>query len=264
MGLSGASSAASVRTGLALGRGDPRRAALAVAVALSFACALGAANALVLYLCRDPLPALFANDRAIRTAAAAAMPALACYQVFDAWNAVTGGVMRGAGKQEQPALIMLAAYYVFGIPAAVLCAFVFRLRLVGLWSGLTRRARVPCLATPPRCVRPTRTAAAASASSSPPPSSPSPSPASTGDIWPSKPSSAPTPRAPTPSPKSPRTTATASRPPPAPDSASPDTQRTSARTTTLTTLLPADLGFGTMFPALARHAYPRLPATVLL
>ncbi|KAJ8604687.1 hypothetical protein CTAYLR_006541 [Chrysophaeum taylorii] len=137
MGLSGCAAAASVRTGLALGAGDAPRAKRAVAVSLAFALFVGAANAVALFACRDVLPGLFARDNAIRHAAMIAMPALSVYQVFDAWNAVSGGVMRGAGRQETPAFIMLAAYYIFGIPAALVLAFARDYRLVGLWLGLT-------------------------------------------------------------------------------------------------------------------------------
>ena len=135
--LSGCASAASVRTGLALGSDRPDRAKVAMGVALIAAVSVGVMNAAIIYACRDSLPKLFDKDSAVRKVAAGAMPALAIYQIFDAFNAVAGGVMRGAGRQTTPAMIMLVAYYVFGIPASVVFAFPLKLRLVGLWLGIT-------------------------------------------------------------------------------------------------------------------------------
>lgn len=137
MGLTGGASAAGIRTGLALGNGDPNGAKLAVRVALSFSCAIGLFNALCIYVGRHELPKIFANDPAIRHAATLALPALAIYQVFDAFNAVSGGAMRGAGRQEAPAVIMGIAYYVFGLPCAVVLSFVYDFKVLGLWLGLT-------------------------------------------------------------------------------------------------------------------------------
>lgn len=136
--LSGCASAASVRTGLALGAGRPGGAKLASRVGLAFALAAGATNAIIIYTARHKLPALFATDSGIRRCVAVTMPALALYQIFDAFNAVTGGIMRGAGRQATPAIIMLFAYYVFGIPCALLFSFTaLDMRLTGLWLGLT-------------------------------------------------------------------------------------------------------------------------------
>jgi len=138
MGLSGCASAASVRTGLALGAGRPDRAIVATRVARAAGLVVGVANAIILYVGRDALPELFdRNDRAVRRAATVAMPALAAYQIFDAHNAVVGGIMRGAGRQTAPAVISFVAFYVAGNPAAAVFAFVLGWNLVGLWLGLT-------------------------------------------------------------------------------------------------------------------------------
>jgi len=113
-------------------------ARVATRVALFASVTVGAANAIIVYTTRDSLPQLFDKDSAVRKVATGAMPALALYQTFDAFNAVAGGVMRGAGRQTTPAVIMLLAYYLFGIPGAVVLAFTAAdLRLVGLWLGLT-------------------------------------------------------------------------------------------------------------------------------
>lgn len=60
----------------------------------------------------------------------------AVIQPADALQLVFGGVVRGVGLQEMGAYVNLVAYYVFGIPLALLLAFKFDLGLAGLWIGL--------------------------------------------------------------------------------------------------------------------------------
>lgn len=47
------------------------------------------------------------------------------------------GVARGSGRQDIGAYVNLAAYYLFGIPTAILLAFGFKMRGRGLWIGIT-------------------------------------------------------------------------------------------------------------------------------
>uniref|UniRef100_A0A7S3JTQ6 Polysaccharide biosynthesis protein C-terminal domain-containing protein n=1 Tax=Aureoumbra lagunensis TaxID=44058 RepID=A0A7S3JTQ6_9STRA len=137
MYLSGCASSASIRTGLALGTNRPRRARLASQVALFAALVVGFSNAAIIFFTSDILPALFDKDDAVRKVASNTMPVLAASQMFDAWNAVSGGTLRGAGRQATPAAISFSSYYIFGIPSALIFAFALKWNLTGLWIGLT-------------------------------------------------------------------------------------------------------------------------------
>ena len=44
---------------------------------------------------------------------------------------------RGSGRQDVGAYVNLAAYYLFGIPTAILLGFRFEMRGRGLWIGIT-------------------------------------------------------------------------------------------------------------------------------
>ena len=44
---------------------------------------------------------------------------------------------RGSGRQDIGAYVNLAAYYLFGIPTAVVLGFTFKMRGRGLWIGIT-------------------------------------------------------------------------------------------------------------------------------
>lgn len=52
------------------------------------------------------------------------------------------GVARGSGWQHLGAYVNLGAYYLVGIPVALLLGFVWHLRGLGLWSGLVAGATV--------------------------------------------------------------------------------------------------------------------------
>jgi MATE family multidrug resistance protein len=51
-------------------------------------------------------------------------------------NLANIGIARGSGWQKLGAYVNLGAYYVFGIPIAVLLGFWFELRGKGLWIGI--------------------------------------------------------------------------------------------------------------------------------
>lgn len=57
-------------------------------------------------------------------------------QLGDGLNAVVGGILRGAGRQELGALLNLCSYWGLGLPSAYLLAFNAGWGLRGLWAGL--------------------------------------------------------------------------------------------------------------------------------
>uniref|UniRef100_A0AAQ6AFD0 Multidrug and toxin extrusion protein n=1 Tax=Amphiprion ocellaris TaxID=80972 RepID=A0AAQ6AFD0_AMPOC len=52
-------------------------------------------------------------------------------------GAVTGGVLRGAGKQTIGAMCNLVGYYIIGLPIGVSLMFAAKMGVVGMWTGLT-------------------------------------------------------------------------------------------------------------------------------
>uniref|UniRef100_A0A8I6XPI6 Protein DETOXIFICATION n=1 Tax=Hordeum vulgare subsp. vulgare TaxID=112509 RepID=A0A8I6XPI6_HORVV len=64
---------------------------------------------------------------------------------FDGIQCVLSGVARGCGWQKMCALINLGAFYVVGVPAAYLIAFVLRAGGMGLWMGIICRVLVQVL-----------------------------------------------------------------------------------------------------------------------
>ncbi|MBO0664237.1 MATE family efflux transporter [Jiella sp. MQZ9-1] len=137
----GLASAATVRVGVAHGRGD--RIALGragtMAVMLSGAIAIGAAG--LFWLFPERLIGFYL-DRANPASAqvlATAVPLLlvaAMFQVADALQAVASGVLRGMKDTRVPMIIALISYWAVGMPVAYLLAFVAGIGGPGIWAGL--------------------------------------------------------------------------------------------------------------------------------
>nr|XP_051190335.1 protein DETOXIFICATION 10 [Lolium perenne] len=56
--------------------------------------------------------------------------------LFDGLQYVLSGIVRGCGRQKIGALVNFVAYYLLGIPAALVFTFVCHLGVLGLWLGI--------------------------------------------------------------------------------------------------------------------------------
>ena len=137
----GLSQAATVRAGVALGRGD--RPSLArggrVAITLSAAVALGVA--LVFVAAPEPLVGLFVSPDdpargAILATGGALLVIAALFQFADAAQVMALGLLRGVQDTTVPMGIAVVAYWLVGIPVAYGLGFGLGLGGVGVWSGL--------------------------------------------------------------------------------------------------------------------------------
>ncbi|MBO0939554.1 MATE family efflux transporter [Fibrella sp. HMF5335] len=142
MMATGISSAAAIRVGAALGRGDRdgvRRAGLA-AFLLS-AMLMGTAG-LVFILFNTTLVNLYISDAPGRGTAdviriAATLVFLAgFFQLSDGIQAVGIGTLRGLSDVNVPTLITLFSYWLVALPTSYLLGFTFGYDAVGVWLGL--------------------------------------------------------------------------------------------------------------------------------
>ncbi|CAG5945465.1 unnamed protein product [Menidia menidia] len=133
----GFSAAASVRVGNALGAGNIEQAKLSCKVpivcAFIIACFVGA----ILAACRNVIGYIFTTEEDILRRVSDVMIIFAFTHLADAVAGVTGGVLRGAGKQLVGALCNLVGYYFIGFPIGVSLMFAAGMGIVGLWTGLT-------------------------------------------------------------------------------------------------------------------------------
>ncbi|KAI6150066.1 MATE efflux family protein [Pisolithus thermaeus] len=129
--------ATSVRIGNLLGQGNSRRAGLVANTSLFLAIATAGVWSALFLAFRNKWGYLFNDDPDVVRLVSSILPIAALFQVFDGTNAIAGGVFRARGMQITGALLNLSAYYVLGIPLALLLTFHFGYNLSGLWLGLT-------------------------------------------------------------------------------------------------------------------------------
>jgi MATE family, multidrug efflux pump len=133
----GIGSAAAVRVGHAIGRGDGPGAARAGWTALLFGALFMSAAAAVFLIVPRTLIGAFTTNRAVLDVGAALLAVAAVFQLFDGLQGVGTGVLRGLGDTRTPMLWNLGAHWALGLPVAYALAFHFGLGVIGLWWGLS-------------------------------------------------------------------------------------------------------------------------------
>jgi MATE family, multidrug efflux pump len=133
----GVSSAAAVRVGYALGRGDGDGAARAGWTALGLGAAVMSAAAIALLTVPEWIARLFTPEAAVIANAATILRVAAFFQLFDGLQIVVTGSLRGAGDTRTPMVCHLIGYWVIGLPLGAMLCFGRGLGAPGLWMGLS-------------------------------------------------------------------------------------------------------------------------------
>jgi len=132
----GVGSAAAVRVGQALGRGDPVAAGHSGWTAMVLGGGFMGASALTLLLVPRAIARVFTPDPAIIRAGASLLVVAAFFQLFDGIQVVSTGALRGAGDTRTPMLCHAAMYWLIGLPAGYFLCFREGWGAKGLWTGL--------------------------------------------------------------------------------------------------------------------------------
>ncbi|KAK6255764.1 hypothetical protein SCA6_017069 [Theobroma cacao] len=90
----------------------------------------------ILFCCRLIFGYAYSNEKDVVNKVTEIVPLMCLSIITDGLHAVACGIVRGIGWQHIGAYANLAAYYLIGIPAGVLCGFVLHLRGQGLWVGM--------------------------------------------------------------------------------------------------------------------------------
>ncbi|XP_060206474.1 protein DETOXIFICATION 16-like [Lycium barbarum] len=132
----GFGSAVSTRVSNELGAGRPKAAKLAAHVVLLLAVVEGLLLSVIAVAARNVWGYMYTNEEEVVIYMAAIMPVLALSNFLDGIQGVLSGTARGCGWQKLGALVNLGAYYLVGLPCAVILTFVFHLGGKGLWTGI--------------------------------------------------------------------------------------------------------------------------------
>ncbi|KAJ1295608.1 hypothetical protein BS78_01G235900 [Paspalum vaginatum] len=133
---SGLSTAISTRVSNELGAGQAEAAKLATRVVMCIALSAGLLLGSAMILLRNFWGHMYSNEPEVVTYIARMIPVLAISFFTDGLHSSLSGVLTGCGEQKVGARVNLAAFYLAGIPMAVLLAFVLHLNGMGLWLGI--------------------------------------------------------------------------------------------------------------------------------
>lgn len=133
----GLSSAAAVRVGQALGRGDARSASRSGWVAVGLGAAVMSTAAVILLTVPRWIARLFTPELDVIAGAVTLLRIAAFFQLFDGLQVVTTGALRGAGDTRTPMLCHFLGYWLIGLPVGVWLCFARGWGAPGLWTGLS-------------------------------------------------------------------------------------------------------------------------------
>ncbi|XP_062234211.1 protein DETOXIFICATION 52-like [Phragmites australis] len=126
----------STRVGNELGANRPGRARAAAQVAVAVAAAMGLAAMSFAAGVRHAWGRMFTADADILRLTAAALPIVGLCELGNCPQTVCCGVLRGSARPARAAHVNLGAFYLVGMPVAVLLAFGLGVGFVGFWVGL--------------------------------------------------------------------------------------------------------------------------------
>ena len=133
--------AATIRVGLAVGRGDAEAVRLAGWTNLSLGVGFMACTATLFLVAPHAIVGIFldGSDPANATAlmlAATYLGIAGIFQLADGAQVVAAHALRGLSDTRTPMLLAILGYWFVGLPTAYVLGFVFDLRGIGVWSGL--------------------------------------------------------------------------------------------------------------------------------
>uniref|UniRef100_A0A8C5LSS4 Multidrug and toxin extrusion protein n=1 Tax=Leptobrachium leishanense TaxID=445787 RepID=A0A8C5LSS4_9ANUR len=128
--------ATSVRVGNALGAGDIEQVKRSIRIAFLVTGIFVLVDAILLASLKNVFSYIFTNDREIMVIVSGVIPIYIVFHIFESIACVSGGVLRGSGRQSIGAIVYGIGYYVIGLPAAGALMFAAKVGTKGLWSGM--------------------------------------------------------------------------------------------------------------------------------
>jgi multidrug resistance protein, MATE family len=133
----GISSAAAVRVGQAVGRKDARGVAISGWTAILLGSLFMGSAGICLWLIPRWIVALYSAGATVSATGIALLRIAAFFQLFDGFQVVTTGALRGLGDTRTPMLAHFGGYWVIGLPISYVLGFPMGWGARGIWTGLT-------------------------------------------------------------------------------------------------------------------------------
>ena len=132
----GFGTAAAVRVGHAVGRGDARGARVAGWMALTLATGSMLCSAALFAAFPEWLVRRFTADPDVIAIGITLLFVAVIFQLFDGIQAAATGALRGLGNTHTPMLVNFIGHWIIGLPTAYLLCFHYGWQAQGLWMGL--------------------------------------------------------------------------------------------------------------------------------
>ncbi len=146
----GLAMALSVRIGSASGAAQVERLRKIVVSGWLLGAGWAIVGALFFFLCGTWVSSLFIDEAPVIALSARILIVVGVFQLFDSLQVGSVSMLRGLHDARIPALIGFIAYWVIGLPVAVLFSMKFDLGAVGVWWGLATGLFVASITLGPR------------------------------------------------------------------------------------------------------------------
>jgi MATE family multidrug resistance protein len=129
--------ATSIRVGQLIGEGNPADAKRSCLVAYGVNFVVQVILIIVVLSCSRILGELFSSDEEVADLIEKLIPLSCIFMMGDAFQANTGGAMRGLGRQQLVLLLNILGFWVLAMPIGAILTFVLDVGVAGLWWGFT-------------------------------------------------------------------------------------------------------------------------------
>ena len=133
----GLGAAAAVRTGQAIGRRDSNGVQLAGKSALLLASGFMLFTAGLYVVMPRQLLGIFTQDESVLRVGTTVLWVYGALQLFDAWQVVATGALRGLGDTRTPMILNFVGHWIIGLPLGYWLCFSRTWGVTGLWLGLS-------------------------------------------------------------------------------------------------------------------------------
>ncbi len=128
--------AASIRVGQLIGEQKPADAQRSTRMSFLLTLVFQITLIVIIVPFKDSLGSLFTIDQDVANLVAEIIPIWCVFMIGDSVQAVTGGVLRGLGKQKLCLLLNILGFWALGVPIGATLSFAGDVGVFGLWWGL--------------------------------------------------------------------------------------------------------------------------------